>query len=333
MLRNFLSLPRQLAPSSRRFFSQIASQHPNFHWAHQRILNIPLASRVEVLQVDAAGTIVDPHCIGPFFPFEEVFSKRGFKLTEEQILGPMGMSKIKHIEHLLNEIEDAFYKKYLRKPAQTDVKEIYDAFMLLLPESVKQRTQLTPGTELAVNFILQNNMKLALTSGYPRAIADLALVVFRKLFPFYESTTSDEVSDGSRIAMLRENNKKLGTTRTIFLTDAPNDIANVLGNIRADELIWVIGISGSSVCMNITSADVEKTISEKELLQKRKIAKLELEKCEPHAVIEDMSQLPFAIAAVCTALHQGLKPANTKNITLEFPDAGYHQSSTRPRSP
>lgn len=329
MLRNLSFVPRQLNSNSRRFFSHAALPNPGFLWAQRQILNTPQNCRIESVQFDVAGTILDANCIGPFAPFRKVFFNRGFDLTEKQILGPMGMSKIKHIEHLLNEIKGEFYKKQRREPDQTDVQEIYKEFMLLLPASVKQRTELTLGTEEAVNFILQNKMKLSLTSGYPRDIADIALINFKKKFPGYESTTSNEVAGGTRIEMIKHNNKKLGKiSRTIFFTDAPNDIVNV----REDGSIWVIGVSGGSVCMNITSVEVEKNVSEAELQLKRQMARCELEKYKPHAVIEHMGELPFVIAAVCKAIHKGLEPKSTKKIRVDFPEVTCQQeNSIKPR--
>ncbi|MES2218805.1 MAG: HAD hydrolase-like protein [Pseudomonadota bacterium] len=326
MFRNLLSLTRRLAPNSRFFSHSELQPYLDFCGAWKRILEVPVASRVQGVNFDIGGTIADQYCIAPFSAFKDAFSAKGFELTEQQILGPMGMSKIKHIEHLLNDIKEQFYKKYGRVPGQHDVNEFYAAFLLLLPESIKQRTQLTPDTETAVNFILQSQIKLALTSGYPRVAADLASKEFRKLFPRYVSATADE-TDGSRIAMIRQNNRNLDVamSNSVFFTDSPYDISNT----RSDGSCWVIGIYGSSVCMNITSARVAETISEEELIRRREQAKFELEKCSPHAVISDMRQLPFAIASVCEALHKGLKPETTKRITIEFPEAKPNQASGR----
>jgi phosphonoacetaldehyde hydrolase len=321
MLRRLLPL----SGKSPRFFSTVPLRDPNSIWASQKVLSIPQASRVQAAHFDVAGTVVDQFCIAPFLPFQQAFADIGFPLTIKQILGPMGMSKEKHIEHLLKEIEDKFFQKYHRHPNQNDVKEIFDAFMLMLPDAVKQRTELTPYTDLALKFILQHNIKLALTSGYPRTAADLATVKLRKLFQVDASTTADEV-DGSRIAMIRRNNEKLGVeiAKTILFTDATNDVRDVRS---VKDQSWVIAVLGSSVCFNITSTEMEESICEDTLLVKRGIALQELLKSGPHAVIEDMSQAPLAIAAISAAIEKGLDPAATDRIKIEFPDVHLQQVS------
>ncbi len=317
MLRKLLPFSRSLHSS--RFFSTPASRFFDGVWASQKLLSIPTASRVQAAHFDIAGTVVDQYCIAPFQPFQQAFANLGFSLSLKQIIGPMGMSKHKHIEHLLKDIEHEFQQKYQRYPNEKDAEEIFDAFMLMLPDSVKQRTELTPHTDLALNFILKHNIKFALTSGYPRVAADLATAKLRKLFYVDASTTADEV-DGSRIAMIRKNNEKLAVqmSKTILFTDATNDILNVRS---ATDQSWVIAVLGSSVCFNINSTEMEKSLCEDTLIVKRGIARQELLKSAPHAVIEDMSHVPMAIVAISAAIDQGLEPASTHKIEIEIPNA------------
>ena len=181
-----------------------------YQWANKQLLSIPTQFRIKAAQFDVAGTLVDRYCLAPLFAFQEAFKKKGFVLTPQQITGPMGKNKIEHIQDLLSELMDDWYRLYARDPNQQDVMEIYADFNVYLQQCITHYAKITPYTLEAIDFLRQHNIKFLLTSGYPRSLAKLAISQLIQTDLPHAMTTSNEVTAGTRIEMLEKNNLKLG---------------------------------------------------------------------------------------------------------------------------
>jgi phosphonoacetaldehyde hydrolase len=313
-----------------RFFSTSAKQALNLHyskWASNQLrTTAPHRNKICLVQADAAGTVLDPYCIAPFFAFNKLFERRNLHLSHEQITGPMGMKKIEHIKHLLFlELNTQWESLYGRPPNQEDVNLLHEEFIVALDKNIMEVSDPTPNTDLAFNFLQENSILVALTSGYSRKTFDLACIKFNKRFSVATSTTADEVPEGTRFTMLERNmsklNKPLGLfDQSIFVTDACSDVANVrAAAVAYNPIPWIIGVSDYSTHVGITSRKQLADKTADELARQREHAKQLLLKNGAHAVIHDMAELPLALVAANLALSRGETPKQTARLTIEYP--------------
>src|SRR5579862_9677880 len=245
-----------------RFFSNVIKQHP-YDAASKQWIEAAPQHRVKLVQFDLAGTLVDEFCIAPFHAFSELFKKRGFTLSPAQITGPMGLKKIEHIKHLLEEIREEWRSKYGQYPDAKDVDVLNQEFNILLQKSLPLYTKLTPNADIALDFISRHLGAYTLTSGYPRSAADIAMSQLIIKYPPVAITTSDMVPNGTRIAMVEENNRKCNLLpehmqHVAFFTDAGSDIKSVRS---VNNHPWIIGISDTSTHNDIISIEAAKNMS------------------------------------------------------------------------
>ena len=295
------------------------SAQTNCLWASHQLLSIPKKHHMMLLQADGAGTVFDPFCIAPLQAFSTVFSRRGFSLTHAQITGPMGLKKMEHIQHLLHkELALPWTKKYQKNPDEADAEMLLSEFTATLNNTIAAYSTPTPHMNVVTNFLKQHTILSALTSGYSRKTIDLILPNVRDVMNFHVSTAADEVKDGKRISMIIENMNRLNMPacdmkRVIFFTDASSDILNVRASKNNP---WIIGVSGFSTHVGITSKDDLKLMAPADLLEKRASAKKLLLESGAHAVIHDMSEAPLAIVSASQALFQGQIPMNTDSLAI-----------------
>jgi phosphonoacetaldehyde hydrolase len=309
---------------SQRFFSSAIQQpaiqkpHPYTQWAVEQFASLDPQTALEVLHSDMAGTLVNKYCTLPLIIFAHIFEMRGFKLTPDQITGPMGLKKIEHIRHY---------------PSENDAVILNAEFEEMLFEKIAdpEYTELTPHTSEMMQFILSQSMQLATTSGYVRKAADLAMTQFHRLHKVNTSTTSDEVIGGKRISMVHANMHKLSLPlnqlhKSLFITDAQSDVLSVRNPEDSRQMPWIVGLSGYSAHVGVISNSHANSLSPQELAARRKKAETLLDGA--HIVIDDMSSLPLALVAVRKALQAGLMPAETKKLELLYPEQVRHYTFT-----
>lgn len=306
-----------------RFFSSVPSKtaHEKYTmWATQQMLSYQGENRVRLVQTDGAGTIVDQYCLAPLNAFRLLFSRRGFDLSHSQITGPMGIKKIKHIEHLLfNELNDDWFQRCGKRPNDRDVIELHDEFTKLLHGSIASCSAPIPYVDAAFNFFKDQSLLCALTTGYSRTTADLGMSNLYKLFDV--TTTADEVDTGTRMAMVKKNMSKLKLPEEdmkygVIFTDASSDISNILSNAQFP---WVFGVSDYSTHVGISSEKELELLSPSLLAAKREEARRLLLATRPHAVINNMSEACLAIVAVNKALSLGQTPNNCRSLIISYP--------------
>lgn len=326
------SLPAHIKNHSyaKLFSTQPVSQpvllHPYMQWALNEIKRLDPAFFLQICFSDIAGTLVNPYCTLPLIIFANIFAQKGFKLSAEQITGPMGLKKIEHIRHLLTEIKESWYEKYGCYPNELDAVALNQTFeQALLANIAKPKfTALTPHTKEVIPFIKNLNMQLATTSGYPRKAADLAMTEFFKHFSPDASTTSDEVIGGKRIEMVHACMLKLNKSldqlhRTFFMTDAQSDVLSIRSASPAAHMPWIVGLANYGAHVGVVS-DAQANALAPDELQARRDKSAELLSAA-HIVIQDMSELPLAIVAIQKALQAGLRPSTTKKINIVYPEA------------
>ncbi len=317
-------LTQPLRQMSRFFSPRTLSAHYAFKGASEKFFAFSPEHQIQLVQSDVAGTLVDPYCLAPLNAFNNLFSRRQFQLTHAQITGPMGLKKIDHIKHLLSEISSIWQQRYGHVPNDKDAEELHDEVMRELNASVAHFSDLTPHADVAIDFLRRHSIPLALTTGYSRQTATLAL---SKLNQYAVSTTADEVPNGTRFEMIAANMRKLclpfsEMKRVVFITDAVSDVESIrkAAGLNGALNVWTFCISDYCTGIEgITSQKQAASISAAELFEKRKRAKERLLASNPHAVLKDLSELPHAIVAACQALSENKTPEGTPSLVIKTP--------------
>ncbi len=316
------AIPSRLLHHVPRFFSAspLTPQHVQYaQWASQQMRSVKSEHRARLVQTDGAGTVVDKYCLAPLYAFRSIFDKHGFKLTHKQITGPMGTKKIKHIEALLSELNTQWEQRFGQAPNQDDVIKLHDEFTKELNGSIAKFSAPTPYVEEAFEFFKAQSLLCALTTGYSRTTANLGMSNVYRLFNF--TTTADEVIDGTRMAMVKNNMSKLNISEAdmkhvIFFTDASSDLSNLLS---AADFPWVFGVRDYSTHMGFSSEDELAGLSPEKLSEKQAQANQLLLNPGPHAVIKDMSEACLAVVAVSQALSRGETPVTQRSLVINYP--------------
>lgn len=123
---------------------------------------------IEAVIFDWAGTTVDYGSLAPVEAFRTAFNTKKIYPTDSQIRQFMGMSKSDHIWKMLElpEIAHQFEEEHQHLPNEKDHDEIYDLFESALMAHLVQKTELKPYLLATIDYLNQENIKIATTTGY-----------------------------------------------------------------------------------------------------------------------------------------------------------------------
>ncbi len=131
--------------------------------------------RFQAVIFDWAGTTVDYGSRAPAFVFIEIFRRRGIEITEPEARGPMGLSKQEHIAAIANlpRVAAAWLKQHGHEPTADDVQAMYDEFLPLQKETLKNNSEVIPGVPEAVAECRRQGLKIGSTTGYTRELMEV----------------------------------------------------------------------------------------------------------------------------------------------------------------
>ena len=130
------------------------------------------ARRLTSVILDWAGTTVDHGSRAPAFVFQEVFRRRGVPITAAQARGPMGMAKREHIATIaaIPEVAAAWEEVHGGPCLDADVDAVYEEFLPLQLEVLRQYSDVIPGVAKAVADCRRKGLKIGSTTGYTREL-------------------------------------------------------------------------------------------------------------------------------------------------------------------
>lgn len=127
-----------------------------------------MENQIEMVAFDWAGTTVDYGSMAPMDVFAEVFRNAGVKLTPEEIAGPMGLDKRKHIQRLLDldKTKKIWQERYHRASDEGDVTRLFKQFENRLDQVVADYSIPLPGVLETVEALRAAGIKIGSTTGY-----------------------------------------------------------------------------------------------------------------------------------------------------------------------
>jgi phosphonoacetaldehyde hydrolase len=138
-------------------------------------------SRILAIVFDWAGTTVDHGSRAPVEVFLEVFRRAGVEISAAEARGPMGRAKRDHIAAILTlpRVAAAWHARHGRSAGVVDVDRLYDDFLPLQSVVLKRHGDVIAGVPEVVAECRRRGMKIGATTGYTRALMDVAAPLAR----------------------------------------------------------------------------------------------------------------------------------------------------------
>lgn len=131
--------------------------------------------KIECVIFDWAGTTVDYGCFAPVAAFIKAFEDLGITITVAEARGPMGMTKINHIQELfkLDNVSAKFQELYSREWNMDDVVAVNRDFEKYLFASLPAYTEVIPGVLETVATLKEMGLRIGSTSGYTEKMMEI----------------------------------------------------------------------------------------------------------------------------------------------------------------
>jgi len=135
--------------------------------------------QTKAVLLDWAGTTVDYGSRAPTQVFLEIFRRRGVEITIHEARGPMGRAKHEHIAMVaaLPRVAELWRQCHGAVPIDVDVKAMYDDFLPLQKEILKQGSDVIPGIPQAIAALRRDGIRIGSTTGYTRALMEIVIPI------------------------------------------------------------------------------------------------------------------------------------------------------------
>ena len=129
--------------------------------------------------LDWAGTTVDYGSRAPTQVFVEIFRRRGVEITVGEARGPMGRAKHEHIAMVaaLPRVTELWRQQHGAAPTEIDVRAMYDDFLPLQKEILKQGSDVIPGIPEAIAELRRRGIRIGSSTGYTRALMEIVIPI------------------------------------------------------------------------------------------------------------------------------------------------------------
>lgn len=133
---------------------------------------MPSLSRLQAVVLDWAGTTVDFGSCAPAQVFVAIFQQRGVKITDAESREPMGRAKREHIAAIaaMPRVAEQWAKQHGALPDDRDVQLMYDEFLPLQKEALRNGSDVIPGIAAAIEDCRRRGLKIGSSTGYTREL-------------------------------------------------------------------------------------------------------------------------------------------------------------------
>jgi len=252
---------------------------------------------IKAVVFDWAGTTVDYGSLAPVIAFKTAFNDAGIEINDQEIRRDMGITKWDHIGKLLKmpDIFQQWEKEYNRLPDFQDRRKLYEDFQACLLDYVRDSTELKPYTLDTFNYLKDQEIRVATTTGYTPEMMKLVQNSAYELGYRPELVLTSEDVDGDG----RPSAKMIQKIMTEFELCDPKElikIGDTLVDIEEGRNAGVntIGIVEGSSLMGLSEQEFDSlSDEEKEVIRHRVVN--EFANANADIIINNLSELPEAI--------------------------------------
>ncbi len=262
----------------------------------------PLAlgtKQIRAVIFDWAGTTVDFGSLAPVRTLERVFSEAGVPISEEEARRDMGIAKRDHIEALLSapRIRDEWLKKYGRPVASSDLDSLYECFIPLQFECLRQYAQVIRGVPEIVIQLRGRGIKIGSTTGYTRAMLDVLVAEAASAGYQPDCSFSPEDAGAGRPYpfMIYAAAVKLQVYPLGVVVKVGDTAADIKEGLNAG--VWSVGVAGTGNGIGLAEESFCK-LPTPVRAGKLQNARRELEAAGAHYVVDTLAELTNVIADI-----------------------------------
>ena len=267
--------------------------------------------KVKALILDWSGTIADAYVLAPAVVFFEVFKKHGVEISMFEARGPMGLRKDLHIKALTEtpEIRHRWKEIKGKDPDQGDVDAMFEDFVPMQLDCLRQYTGLLPGVAEVVQRLQKQGIKIGSTTGFVRPMVDVLEKDAKKQgYVPDASVAGDEVEHGARPKpfMVYKNLDMMDVHPIQSVIKVDDTISGIGEALEAG--CWGVGVSLYSNYMDIDSLAHAESLSDEEMVRRLDHTNEILQKAGAHYVIDSLTDIEPVIEDVNRRLARGERP-------------------------
>ena len=267
--------------------------------------------KVKALILDWSGTIADAYVLAPAVVFFEVFKKHGVEISMFEARGPMGLRKDLHIKALTEtpEIRHRWKEIKGKDPDQGDVDAMFEDFVPMQLDCLRQYTGLLPGVAEVVQRLQKQGIKIGSTTGFVRPMVDVLEKDAKKQgYVPDASVAGDEVEHGARPKpfMVYKNLDMMDVHPIQSVIKVDDTISGIGEALEAG--CWGVGVSLYSNYMDIDSLAHAESLSDEEMARRLDHTNEILQKAGAHYVIDSLADIEPVIEDVNRRLARGERP-------------------------
>ncbi|MCH7542393.1 MAG: phosphonoacetaldehyde hydrolase [Proteobacteria bacterium] len=267
--------------------------------------------KVKALVLDWSGTVADAYVLAPAVVFAEVFKKHGVEISMFEARGPMGLRKDLHIKALTEtpEIRHRWKEIKGKDPDQGDVDAMFEDFVPMQLDCLRQYTGLLPGVAEVVQRLQKQGIKIGSTTGFVRPMVDILEEDAKKQgYVPDASVAGDEVEHGARPKpfMVYKNLDMMDVHPIQSVIKVDDTISGIGEALEAG--CWGVGVSLYSNYMDIDSLADAESLSDEEMARRLDHTNEILQKAGAHYVIDSLTDIEPVIEDVNRRLARGERP-------------------------
>tara|TARA_Y100001960_G_C14756343_1_gene871446 strand:- start:693 stop:1532 length:840 start_codon:yes stop_codon:yes gene_type:complete len=267
--------------------------------------------KVQAVILDWSGTTADAYVVAPAVVFVEVFKRQNVEISMAEARGPMGLRKDLHIKALteVDEIKERWKSIHGKYPDQTDVDRMFEDFVPIQLDCLRQYTGLLPGVSEVVQRLQKQGIKIGSTTGFTRPMVDiLEEEAAKQGYRPDASVAGDEVINGARPSphMVYKNLDMLNITPIQSVIKVDDTASGVGEAVNAG--CWGVGVSRYSNYMDIDVPEDAEKLSEGEIEKRNEKTKSILHNAGAHYIIDSIADIEPVIDDVNKRLSSGERP-------------------------
>jgi phosphonoacetaldehyde hydrolase len=274
----------------------------------------PHQGSLRAVVLDWAGTTVDHGSLAPARSFVDAFGALGIEMDMDEARRPMGRAKRDHIRALLaaSETRRRWVEVHGEVPGEDAIDRVYEAFMPVQRQAIRERAGLIPGTVETVGACRDRGIRIGSTTGYTRDLLEvLAPVAAGQGYVPDASVTASDVSPGRPAPFLIfECARRLEVYPMTAVVKVDDTIAGIEAGLHAG--CWSIGVARTGNMLGLSRAETEALPARERILRVETARRL-MADAGAHFVIDGIHQLVPVLDRIESMLRDGLGPVSPRD--------------------
>jgi phosphonoacetaldehyde hydrolase len=267
------------------------------------------AGPIQAIIFDWAGTIIDHGSVAPIVAFTRLFENNGVTVSEQEARIPMGAEKWAHIRAMCDmpSIQQRWIAEHGSAASDADVDKLYEQFVPLQLDAIKERTKLIHGFLPLVEMMRERGVKLGTNTGYAREMAELLLAAAAEHGFVPDSTVcATEVSRGRPYPFMALKNMIEMEIETVAACVKVDDTAvGIEEGLNAGMWTVAVALSGNEIGM---TRQAWEELHDAEQDARAAVAYQSLQRSGAHYVIDSVADLAEVIEDIEIRMSMGERP-------------------------